>query len=163
VLKIRKYHKDFLGVDLSDDEHARWVQRYGDIVEDQVVAAPAVAGALEFLDSHTGRMGLYVVSGTPEDELKRIVAAKGWEGYFDGVFGSPRLKPAIIDAILAEAGLERGRTLFVGDAMTDYNAARETGLRFLGRVPQGGENLFPPGTEIVPDLTGLGTYVLGKT
>jgi phosphoglycolate phosphatase-like HAD superfamily hydrolase len=42
--------------------------------------------------------------------------------------------------------------VFVGDALTDYNAARETGLHFIGIQ---GEVMFPDGTIVLADCTGL--------
>lgn len=161
VRKIAHYHKTFLGRELSSVELDQWVQRYSDIVEDKVINAPAVPGAVEFLDAFKGRLKLYVISGTPEDELVRIVAARGWADYFDEVHGSPRLKPDIVDDIVAREGLDKGRILFVGDAMTDYDAARDTNVAFLGRVAPNHDDAFPAGTRTVADLTGLATYVEG--
>lgn len=155
VRKIQLYHKDFLGHDLTQAELDQWVQRYSDIVENKVVTAPAVPGAVEFLDAMKGKLKLYVISGTPEDELLRIVSARGWDHYFDEVHGSPRLKPEIVNDIVARTGLDKSRVLFVGDAMTDHDAARDTDVAFLGRVAPNHENNFPVGTDIVDDLTDL--------
>ncbi|MEG3619871.1 HAD hydrolase-like protein [Magnetovibrio sp. PR-2] len=157
VVKIEKYHAEHLGIELSGAELAQWVKRYSTIVESKVVNAPAVLGVDAFLRSET--LPLYVISGTPEDELLRIVTARGWDEHFEEVHGSPRLKPVIIEDILARTGLARDRVLFVGDAMTDYNAAQDTDLAFLGRVAPGDENLFPEGTTLVDDLTGLSDFV----
>ena len=46
---------------------------------------------------------LYIVSGTLEDELQRIVARRGMTAYFDGVYGSLRLKEEIEQARRAVA------------------------------------------------------------
>ena len=159
VVKIKKYHDEYLGIQLNDDELAVWVKRYSDIVEDKVVNAPAVPGVIAFLESAPQNLPLYVISGTPEDELLRIVKARNWGKHFEEVHGSPRLKPIIIEDILKRTGLARERVLFVGDAMTDYNAAKDTGLAFLGRVAPGDENLFPDGTTLVDDLTGLSDFI----
>lgn len=159
VRKIALYHQDYLGQTLSPDALEAWVQRYSDIVENKVVCAPAVAGAVEFLDAVQGKLKLYVISGTPEDELQRIVAARGWANYFNEVHGSPRLKPTIVDDIVARTGLDKSRVLFVGDAMTDYEAAHDTGLAFLGRVAPHHDDLFPQGTQLVDDLVNLENFI----
>ena len=157
VVKIKLYHEDYLGTPLSDEELDTWVQRYSDIVESKVIDAPAVPGAAEFMER--APLPMFVISGTPEDELVRIVKERGWDGYFQEVHGSPRLKPDIIEDILARNGLARDRVLFVGDAMTDYNAAKDTNVAFLGRVAPGEDNLFPDGTTLVDDLTGLSEFI----
>lgn len=153
--KIRHCHKTFLGIEVTSDEMAVLGRRFSTLVEDAVVAADWVAGAKAFLDTHCGHLPMFVISGTPQEELRRITARRGMDGYFVSVRGSPPVKEPIIEELLAEHGLLRGRVLFVGDTMTDYRAATATGLPFLGRVPPGEESPFPDGTTLVADLTGL--------
>ncbi len=153
--KIRYCHKTYLGIEVTSDEMAVLGRRFSTLVEAAVVAADWVAGAKAFVDTHCGRLPMFVISGTPEEELKRITARRGMDGYFVSVRGSPPVKEPIIEELLAEHGLERGRVLFVGDTMTDYRAATATGLPFLGRVPPGEDSPFPDGTTLVADLTGL--------
>jgi phosphoglycolate phosphatase-like HAD superfamily hydrolase len=155
IEKIRHCHREILGIDLSPEELAALARRYSDLVEDQVVACAWVAGAREFLEAHSGRLPLFVVSGIPEDELGRVVERRGMGRYFTAVRGSPALKDAIIREVLAAHRLAAERTVFVGDAMTDYNAAIATGVPFLGRVAPGRASPFPEGTATIPDLTGL--------
>ena len=70
-----------------------------------MVAAPLVAGADALLRTLDGRVLTFVVSGTPEEELVRIVARRGLDRRFAGVFGSPAEKPALIRDILARYNL----------------------------------------------------------
>jgi len=160
VRKIQLYHSQFLGRELCPAELDVWVQRYAHSVESKVVAAPAVPGAVEFMQAAQGKVTLYVISGTPEDELQRIVTKRGWQALFSEVHGSPRLKPEIIDDIVSRTGLDIRRVLFVGDAMTDYDAARDRQVAFLGRIAPHHDDVFPSGTETVTDLTDLGGRVL---
>ena len=153
--KIRYCHRTFLGIEVTSDEMAVLGRRFSILVEDAVVAADWVAGARTFLDAHCGRLPMFVISGTPQEELRRITARRGMDGYFVSVRGSPPVKEPIILELLAEHGLDRDRVLFVGDTMTDYRAAKATGLPFLGRVPPGERSPFPEGTRLVPDLTHL--------
>lgn len=153
--KIRHVHKTQLGIDLTEEEVAEWGLRYNALVEQAVIDAPAVAGAVPFLKAHRGEMAMYVVSGTPQDELRRIVAARGMDGYFDGIYGSPRHKGPIVTDLLAENGFECDRVRFVGDSTTDLDGAMEAGIPFIGRVPPGEESPFPEGTPLIPDLTAL--------
>ena len=102
-----------------------------------------------------GRRPLFVVSGTPRDELSRIFARRGLDRWFVEVWGSPRGKPEIIEDILARHRFDRRGVLFVGDSAADLRAARATGLRFLGRLADGRQSPFPPGTPAITDLTQL--------
>lgn len=155
VEKIRHAHDVFLGIKLSDAELAILAGRYSRLVEDAVVACPWVAGAREFLEAHHGRLPLFVVTGTPEDEIKRIVASRAMDHYFTEVRGSPLRKPVIVRDLLARHDLTATRSVFVGDAPFDHETAYQTGLRFIGRVPTGRPTPFPVDTEIAADLTDL--------
>ncbi len=152
VVKLERFHREFLGIALDDDGLAELAQTYSNMVEDVVVACDAVPGAAEALDTWAGHCPLYVVSGTPQDELRRIAQRRGVEGYFQAVFGSPRVKPDIVGDELARIGVAADRVLFVGDSLTDYDCAVAVGTRFLGRVPAWRESRFPDGTEVAEDM-----------
>ncbi len=155
VEKIRHCHLEFLGQDLNEADLAVLALHYSNMVVDAVVACPAVAGADDFLQRHLGHTKMFVVSGTPETELRDIVDARGMTHYFQAVCGSPRRKEPIVEELLARQGLVAQNCLFIGDAMTDYRAAQATGLDFIGRVGANEDNPFPDGTAVVGDLTEL--------
>lgn len=155
VVKIRHFEHVFLGRDTDEAGVEALAQVYSDAVVDKVIAADEVPGAAAFLDAHKGRVAMFVLSGTPQAELRPIVAARGMADYFTEVRGSPDLKPDIGRDLAAKYGLDMARTVFVGDAATDYHAAHELGCHFIGRVVPGSINPFPIGTDIIADLTHL--------
>lgn len=155
IQKIRYCHREILGMPLEPEALMALGRRFSDLVVDAVVASDWVDGARALLDGLVGRLPLFVVSGTPEPELREIVQRRGMDGYFTAVRGSPPDKITVINELLAGHQLPAEQVLFVGDAMTDHDAARATGLRFIGRVPPGEESPFPPATAVVPDLTAL--------
>ncbi len=155
VIKLRHYQEQFLGIPLSQKTLDDLVHRYAQMVEDAVVQAPWVPGAKAFLKAHYISHRLFVVSGTPEDELRRIVKHRGMAAWLTAVCGSPTTKADIVRGLLAEHGLVAGNCLFIGDAMADWDAAHETGMAFLGRVPPQRPSPFPAGTSTVADLRGL--------
>ncbi|MGQ9371097.1 HAD family hydrolase [Azospirillum sp. ST 5-10] len=160
-LKFKHFEEELLGRPLSGERMSELSARYNALVEDAVGAAPAVPGAEEALRALSGTLPLFVASGTPEEELRRIVERRGLAGYFTDVRGAPRVKEDLVGDIVAGHGLDAARTLMVGDAITDHDAAAAHGLPFLGVVPAGEEDPFPPGTPTVPDLHGLAERVLG--
>ena len=155
IEKILYCHEKFLGIELSVDELAKIARKYSALVKQVVIDCDSVPGALDFLQSHSADLPMFVVSGTPEGELKDIVEGRGLSRHFISVHGSPHHKAQIINEQLQLHGLNRDECLFVGDSMTDYDAARDTGLTFIGRVGQSHVNLFPEGTKIITDLTQL--------
>jgi phosphoglycolate phosphatase-like HAD superfamily hydrolase len=124
-----------------------------------------VPGAKEFLDVFSRRLPLFVVSATPEEELRSIISRRGLEGYFRGIYGAPTTKTDAITEILERTGSTRDETLFVGDAVNDLNAARSCGIRFVGRQPPDDPGRFAgdEGVEaVVADLAGLSRYLEGN-
>ena len=161
VEKIRHYHRDWLGLDVGDRVLDELAAEFSRLVEADVIACDWVPGARETLDAWQPLVPLYVISGTPEDELRRVCHGRGMTDYFQQVRGSPSRKEPIIEEIIAERGFEPRRTLFVGDSMTDWRAAQATGLDFLGRLVPGEDDPFPAGTRTVPDLHPLAAMADG--
>lgn len=155
VVKLRHCHEHFLGIPLSQKDLDALVHRYAQRVEDAVVEAPWVPGAEEFLQVHHHRCNLFVVSGTPENEIKRIATRRGMMTWLTSVHGSPTPKAEIVRALLAEHGLHAQNCIFIGDAMADWQAASETGVAFIGRVAKHRASPFPDGTRVVSDLRNL--------
>ena len=162
VVKIAHIERAFLGRDTDAAGLDALAQVYADTVVDKVIAADAVAGATAFLDAHKGRVPMFVLSGTPQAELRPIVAARGMADYFEEVCGSPRLKPDIGRDLARRYNLDLTRTPFIGDAPTDYHAAHDLGCPFVGRVHPGSINPFPIGTTIVGDLCGLAEVLAAR-
>lgn len=155
LVKIRHCHRELLGIELSDDDVDALGARYAGLVEDQVVAAPWVKGAEAFLESQIGQRPVFVVSGTPDDELKRIVKRRGMEHLFTSVHGSPAAKPEIIAGLLLRLQRDPAGALMVGDGASDHRAATRVGIRFIGRVAPGEPNPFPPAVPTIADLSEL--------
>jgi HAD superfamily hydrolase (TIGR01549 family) len=153
--KIRHLHDSLLGINLDEKMLETLCRRFSALVEDEVVDCASVPGAKDVLVVQSGHRPLFVVSGTPQDELTRIVERRGLARWFAEVHGSPPEKATTIRAILARHDLDPGAVLFVGDAAADWRAAREIGLRFIGRLADAKPSPFPAGTPLISDLTQL--------
>lgn len=104
---------------------------YNDLCEDGQATCPEMPGAGDLLRTLALRMPLYVNSATPQEPLRRIVARRGWEGLFRGVFGRPHDKADILRYILAREGLAAVEVVMVGDGPADWQAAQAVGCPFF--------------------------------
>ena len=156
VEKIKHAHKEFLGVDLTETELSELAIKFATIVEDEVVACPWVPGAGDLLSGLSSKLPLFVVTGTPDGEIQRIVDRRNMRHLFTSVHGSPPRKPPIVRELLIKYDLTPGHCLFVGDALFDYETAMETGLDFVGRICGHLPDPFPEGTRTVADMASLG-------
>ncbi|GAB6037201.1 hypothetical protein JCM15519_17600 [Fundidesulfovibrio butyratiphilus] len=154
--KFTVYAREFLGRELGDGESEALCSRFAAIVVEEVVAAPEIPGAEAFLDACRD-LDCYVVSGTPQDEIREICLRRGLDGRFARILGSPVGKAEHVRAVLAERGYDPARCLFFGDASADYEAARQNDVPFLGIVPGPDAPLVARHPEVTwfPDFNAL--------
>ena len=159
-LKFRHIYKHMLGKPLGLEEERALGERFSDLVVEEVIRCPFVPGALEFLQAHSHEHALFVASGTPESELRRLVEARNLTAYFREVYGSPKGKADIIEEILAVTAAPRASLMFVGDGRSDYEAAKAAGVGFVGRARPGRPHPFEGlGVPLVADLFELASYL----
>jgi HAD superfamily hydrolase (TIGR01549 family) len=132
--KFRYIYEKMLGQELSLEKEKELGDRFSQIVLDEVIKAPLVAGAEDFLKSNYQRYILFVISGTPEEELHYILRRRGLDIYFQGAYGTPRTKPEITRRILAEHQLASQEVVSVGDAESDRISAEKVGIFFIARI-----------------------------
>lgn len=157
--KIRYYYDHLLRRPLSDEQLNDVATAFSRLVVDEVVTAPYVKGALEFLTASHGRVALYAISGTPEEEMKEIIKRRNMDRFFKGVYGAPRKKDELVRMIMRNQGYAADDVLFVGDALTDLEAAKANGIAFIARVADGSHNFFE-GMNLpsISDLTELNPF-----
>jgi phosphoglycolate phosphatase-like HAD superfamily hydrolase len=154
-IRITECHRAFLGRELSETEVRVLSDRFGELVEERVVACAWVPGARAVLERWYRRLPLFLVSATPNEELARILERRGMAHYFAAVHGSPPDKITVIGRLLQEHGWSGDRVLMVGDGPPDQRAAAANGVAFVGRLHQGYPNPFPDGTRTINDLNEL--------
>jgi phosphoglycolate phosphatase-like HAD superfamily hydrolase len=154
-VKFDMIYRDILDTPLAPETRDELGRKFSDLVVEKVLACPFVPGAREFLEAHHRSTPLFVVSGTPDEELARIMAGRGLAPYFKDVYGSGHSKAEILCAILADLACTARDLVFVGDGLTDFEAARAVAVPFVGRVREGEDSPFPASTTVVSDLTGL--------
>ncbi|MBF0235935.1 MAG: HAD family hydrolase [Desulfamplus sp.] len=147
--KFRYYYEQLLDTPISKEQLVKLGETFSELSLQGVLEAPFIEGALESLKAlHQQKILSFVVSGTPQEEILHIVQKRDLGMWFKEVHGSPRLKHEIVLDILKRYDLEPKSCLFIGDAMTDYGAAKATGTRFLGIVSKNTPSIFPSGTSV---------------
>lgn len=132
---------------------AQLERQFSELVLEEVIAAPLVTGVMDTLRQlAAANVPAYIVSGTPQEEMQVVVRRKNLDHFFAEVHGSPRGKAVIIRDILQRCGYLPNQCLFIGDALADYRAARDTGLSFLGIVADGGTSIFPDDVPVSAEV-----------
>lgn len=133
-VKFKYFYENMLGQELSARQEAELGARFSQIALQQILEAPLVPGALDFLARNKNRYSLFVASGTPEDELHHILKRRQLTRFFLEAHGSPKEKAVIVEDILDRYGLQRREIVFIGDAETDLAAAQKAGTFFVARI-----------------------------
>lgn len=134
VTKIPYMFKEFCGIQLDEKQSKEWVDKYVELVYNQVINAPLVDGCIEFFEKYYKDIKIFVSSGTPQDEIRSIIKEKNLQKYFVEVFGSPKLKHEHINYILQKYNLNPKEVFFMGDAPTDRDESKMCGLNFAARI-----------------------------
>ncbi|NLW91128.1 MAG: HAD family hydrolase [Syntrophomonadaceae bacterium] len=140
-VKFRHIYDKILGLPLSDDQETKLGEDFTSIVMDEVLKAPYVPGAFEFIEKNHMAYPLFIASGTPQKELEYIVEKRRLKDYFTEIHGTPGSKTEIIGDLLNRYELRPDRVIFVGDAESDWLAAQNTGVCFVARIHQDGNEL----------------------
>ena len=148
--KFRYYHKEFLGVDLTDEEVMIMGNKFSSIALQKVIDSPYLPGVLNFIKKSQQNSDLFICTGTPETEIRIILDKKGLTKYFKGIYGAPKNKADIIQEIIHTYRFSNKELEFYGDAMTDYNAAKATNIKFTGVFSK--TTSFPEGTLVIKDF-----------
>jgi len=157
-IKFRYFYEKILGQELSSQKEAELGERFSQIVLEQVLKAPFVPGAVEFLSRNKDRYYFFIASGTPEKELQNIIAERQLTGFFREIHGAPKQKEQIIEDILARYLFERKEGVFVGDAESDRVTAETMGVSFIARITPD-DNQLQDCRWQVSDLTELDTIL----
>jgi phosphoglycolate phosphatase-like HAD superfamily hydrolase len=116
-------------------------QKFSDIILEKVLKAPLVPGVKEFLRSHR-EIDHYMISATPMEEIRFISKAQGLAVFFRDIYGSPVKKSEWVKKIIGEGKAHRNSSVFIGDARSDYEAAKENHIKFILRETDKNPKLF---------------------
>lgn len=156
--KFRYFYEKILGQELSARKEAELGERFSQIVVQEILNAPFTPGAIEFLSRNKDRYHFFIASGTPEGELRNIIAYRQLSHFFREIHGTPKQKDEIIEDILDRYPFRKKEVVFIGDAESDRTSAEKEGISFIARVSSENHQLQDCRWKI-NDLTELDTIL----
>ena len=70
--KFKTWHKKHLKVELSEKEIQDLANQFSDLVMDNVIKSNPIIGAIKFIKRYSKDFNFFIISGTPDDEIKKI-------------------------------------------------------------------------------------------
>ncbi|HPP86490.1 MAG TPA: HAD hydrolase-like protein [bacterium] len=137
--KIRYICENIAKIKDADELINQMIEEYEKDIFEKVIKCPLVKGIIEYLDYlKENKKDIYVISGTPDDELKKIIELRGLAKYFVDIYGGSQMKSYWLKKIIAERQVNSNDIIFFGDGLNDYEAAAECSVDFVFRLT--GEN-----------------------
>lgn len=146
--KFRHYYEHFLGRVITDAEMTECCERFARLVVDEVVRAPEISGADAFVSRWRNVVPCFIVSATPQDEIREISRLRGLTGFVE-ILGSPATKRENLAKLLHRHRLNATDTVFFGDAEADFDAAVAMGINFIG-ITGGGDSPLLAHADSIP-------------
>ncbi|MDD5045091.1 MAG: HAD-IA family hydrolase [Candidatus Omnitrophica bacterium] len=157
--KFRYFYKVLLKRELTEQKFKELCERFSVLVVEEVVKAPYVKGGKEFLDRYSNTYKCFVASATPQREIEDIIEKRKMGRYFAGIHGAPKLKSEAVKEIIEGNRLSAAEIVYVGDAMSDYSAAKDNGVRFIARIKDNEEIFATIDCLRINDLSGLSSIL----
>lgn len=132
--KFKYWHEKHLGIKITKEQLAFLSDEFSAQVVDKVVSSNEIDGAIDFIKKNYKNYKFWIITGTPTIEMKQIADKIGIAPYFLGIHGSPEKKKHWVDHLVKTFQIKPNETLFLGDAMTDYEAACWGNLKFALRL-----------------------------
>jgi len=148
--------KKILNVEESGIENT-WANLYSELTLKKVISCDYVNGAIDFLDKASAVYPIHLLSNTPQVDLDIIVKERGLQKYFKTILGSPIVKSEALEQFKNQNNYSRQDVLFVGDNLTDMEAAHASDVQFIGRFSGAA---FPDNEIVVKDLHELSEMIL---
>ncbi|WP_431025086.1 HAD family hydrolase [Halomonas sp. H5] len=155
-VKFRHIEAHILGRPANEARIRELCECFKARVEQRLREAPPIPGALAFLEQRAGRQPLYLLSATPEAELRAIADQRDLSRHFLEVIGSPPDKVTGLRNLLVRRHHAPRETVMIGDSYNDYRAARSNGTHFVGVTADPSASPFPADTITTTDLHDLG-------
>jgi phosphoglycolate phosphatase-like HAD superfamily hydrolase len=137
--KFRYIYAEILHRPLPRETFEKLCNSFASLVFNGVVTTQYVPGAIEFLQDNKGRYRCFIASATPSDELEKILDRREITRFFERIFGAPITKDEAVKVILNLTGVPPEDAVFLGDALSDFDAAQINNVPFIARIHDNNE------------------------
>jgi phosphoglycolate phosphatase-like HAD superfamily hydrolase len=145
-----------VGEEPTEDRVNEFCEKFSKLVLQNVIDAPWVPGAEDYIRMNPRRQTFVLVSATPQEELEQILQVLDLRECFENVFSAPTTKIESIRMTLKKYNGEPKNCLMIGDAWADLKAAQANQVPFLLRRHATNGQVFEQYTgDSVEDFIGL--------
>ena len=101
------------------------------IIINRMIKTKFIYGVKNFLKNYHKIYDCFIISASPEDELKEICDKKKISNYFIKIYGSPDNKFKNLNKLIKTYKYKRKEILYLGDSNNDYFFAKKSKISFI--------------------------------
>ena len=132
-VKIRYFFENIIKESIQEQRVQGIANRFSAIMRKELIDPMLLNPEwVQTIDHLASKYSHHIVSGSDGEELKYLCKGLGINHYFKSIYGSPSPKGDLIKKVMNEGCYGRDNMVMVGDSINDYDAAKETGIGFIG-------------------------------
>ena len=129
--KISYFYNVLLKKNISEIDINLLAKKYSEISLDKLKKSNFIPGLLDLLIFlKKNKKNIFVVSGSDEKDLKKILYHKKINQYFNNIKGSPKNKSDNLIELMPEL-TERKKSVYIGDSEYDFKVSKKLGFEFI--------------------------------
>mgnify|MGYP006399370073 CR=1 FL=1 len=131
--KSRFYHVSAFAKLINKDEswETQVLEYYSSMCRELYRNSDLTPGFLDFVSRSKAKH--FIASGSEQAELRSVFEEKGLSHHFEKIYGSPKKKSQIVSEVVKT--FVGKKFLMIGDAVSDYEAAKDNNIDFLCYIP----------------------------
>ncbi|MDQ7060697.1 MAG: HAD hydrolase-like protein [Sulfurimonas sp.] len=131
--KIEYFHTEIIKETISEEKILQLADIFADIIEKKLHNTNnLIEESINFIKANYKKYNFHIVSGAEHKELNSLCEYFELSQYFKTINGSPTKKSILVKNVIKEYNYNHIEVILIGDAMTDYNAAKVNKIKFYG-------------------------------
>lgn len=132
-VKFRYFFEKIRGEKITEIEIKDYANKFSKIMMKSLTNSNLLINeTFNFIKLNFKNYNMYIVSGSDQNELRKICDTLELTQYFISIYGSPINKNDLVKGILKKEKYNKKDCVLIGDSVNDYDAAKINGIKFMG-------------------------------
>ena len=133
-VKFRYFYEEILKRQISQSQVQELANRFSSIMVDRLPNPELlIEETVRFIqDMNLQGKQMHIVSGSDGNELRSLCEDLELSKYFLSINGSPTPKTDLVKSLIKSSSRQSKDFCLIGDALNDFDAAKENGIKFFG-------------------------------
>lgn len=131
--KIRYFYTEILKEKITEDKVLKLADKFAEIIESKMSDKNnLISETVKFIKNNYKKYNFHIVSGAEHNELNKLCDNFELTHCFISINGSPIKKDILVQNVIEKYHYDKNEIILIGDAVTDYNAAKKNKIEFYG-------------------------------